>query len=368
MRLLKFAFFLICLQANAQDKPPTIKIDVSKNDELNLSYFADKLTPVSLRNPKGLTLYYIDNVIKTQDYLYIKGSYKELPNTPRFLKYTLDGKFVKEIGLKDEQTGEFFDLKYVLPDFENEELRLKYARQFAIYEFDGSFVSESEFSKRDVILSPIFNKHFWTLSLFIDIEKDIKNHFLIKYDIDGSNPDTLYTAIGELNDIERGYKKFGSPLPSMEQPTQWAIINDKLSVSMALEDAIFEVDKYDKVKIAYKFELLDIPEENINRIVFPFRIILKNYILYGYNISHKRYYYVYDIRNGTGFNTMLRKNQSGKPISGIYDDIQNTGFIYLRGGFNSELFFTKETKELKARNISVPRKSNITLFIIEPKE
>ncbi len=366
--IIVFSIFLFSLSLTAQDKSDLIKIDVSKNDQLNLSYFADKVTPVSLRNPKGLTLYYVAKVIRTQNYLYIKGSYKELPNTPRFLKYTLDGKFVKEIGLKDEHTGEFLNMVYVLPDYEKQELLLKYAKQYAIYDFDGKLVSESECSRGNVIISPIFNNSFWSVSQFINIEKDIKNDFLIKYDNNGSNTDTLYCASGPLNDIERGYKKFGLPLPSRELPTQWEISNDKLYVSMALEDAILEVDRDKRLSIAYKFKLLDIPEESINRVVYPISIILESFIFYGYNISHKLYYYVYDISQKKGFNIALRRNSSRKPISGIKDDINNTGFVHLKKGFNSELFFTKESKELKAGNIRVPRNSYITVFIIEPKE
>ena len=154
----------------------------------------------------------------------------------------------------------------------------------------------------------------------------------------------------------------------MEMPTQWFTSNDKLFVSMAIEDVILEVDKYDRVNIVYKFIHKNISEESINRITYPDRFILERFIFYGYNIKSIRYYYVYDKHKKEGFNVILRRNSSRKLISGIQDDINNTGFIHLEKGFNSELFFTKNTEELKEQNIISPLNSNISLFLVVPKQ
>ncbi len=359
---------LFSLNITAQEKPCTIIVDVNHTDKLYLSYFAEDVLSVSLENPTGNTLLSVSEVILTDRNIFVKSRYIGSPKTTRFLKYNLDGTFIEEIGLKNSQTKEFLRLHYVLPDYEKQEFLLKYSKYYAILDFDGRPKSRDECKETNVILSPIFNKYFWTLSQFIDIEKEIKNIYLIKKDKKGSNTDTLYHATASLNEVEKGYKRYNAPLPSMEMPTQWFTSNDKLFVSMAIEDVILEVDKYDRVNIVYKFIHKNISEESINRITYPDRFILERFIFYGYNIKSIRYYYVYDISKKEGFNVILRRNSSRKLISGIQDDIYNTGFIHLEKGFNSELFFTKNTEELKEQNIISPLNSNISLFLVVPKQ
>jgi len=359
---------LFSLSITAQEKPCSIIVDVNNTDKLNLSYFAEDVLPVFLENPPGNILLSVSEVILTDRNIFVKSRYMASPKTGRFLKYNLDGEFVEEIVLKDSQTKEFIHLHYVLPNYEKQELLLKYSKYYAILDFDGRLKSREECKGTNVILSPIFNKYFWTLSQFIDIEKEIKNIYLIKKDKKGSNADTLYNATASLNEVEKGYKRYNAPIPSMEMPTQWFTSDDKLLVSIAIMDIILEVDKYDRVNIAYKFIHKNILDENINRITFPGRFILDRFIFHGYNIKNVSYYYVYDIEKNRGFNIPLKRNSSRKLISGIQDDIHNTGFVNLIKGYNSELFFTKDTKELNRQNMETPRNSEITIFIINPKQ
>lgn len=361
--LISFVFDI----AKAQN-PIEIVIDTDKFDDINISEFANNIEILPLINPKGESLFSVSNLILTPEHIFLNAKYVSSKDISRLLQYTKKGRFIKEIRLASSKKGDYLSFQYMFPDYTRKEIFIKLKGYYVILGFDGEIKHKKIDSPKNPILSPEFNGYRWKLVWCVDTKEEIKHNYLVKYKLEDKNIDTLYQASAALNDVEKAYRRFGKRFLSGDLPTRWHNEGEKLNLSLVIEDAILEIDKFDNARTLYRFMLKDVPLENINKVAIPGRFILDRYIIYGYNIKSQHFYYLYDKYSGEGSNVMIKRNSAGEPESGFYDDFFDTGFTNLNQAYNSEMFFYRYSEDLKQSGINTSKNSDLTLFIVKPKK
>ena len=342
----------------AQETPKIITIDVSRNNKLNIAQIAEKVTLIPLHFP-DIDEPAVSKVLITPDYLYVRVSDRAIPDSPR-RNYQIkwDGTIIKEIGMKDTQTGEFINSVNLFYSESDHELVTIYNEFLAIFDGNGKSIRriDGHFAK---IFYQFYNKKIWNMETKIDRKNNwytfqLTTTNLMTFEVDS----TIYY-----------YKHFISEGERMFLGTNFSIANNTLYFTNDYENEIIGINNNDKIEQTFRFNYENVKKSLTTTFIRPQRIMFNKYIYYGYNNGPDAVYlFLYNKVNGENYNIRIRWNANHNLISGIKDDVFETGYLDLKETNSGDYAYdVKQGYEVSEIIDGIKDESDPVLFLIKLK-
>lgn len=326
---------IIALVGNAQKKK-IITFKSADKGMVSLSQMADKSYAITLQNPDDVSVYRISKTVKTNDYLFItEGSVEQKGYPHTVLQYKSNGEFTRKIDAHREGIVD------IAVDEPNQHLFVLRKNEFKCFDYNGGLL----YSFKTEYLPQCFccfNKKLWYI--FVGHNKDQVSYSLCSTDLKGK----------EFKEIKTLKEKALSGT-SVSKIGKFSCADNILYVSMGLRnsDKLFAI-RDGKMNVINEFKISDFPKDRLNQFIAPPSIRIGNYLFWGYNKQMLPSTLVSNITTNKYENIKYR-NQAGKLISGLKDDIFNTGFIQpnFTSDFKSLYFYPKTTDNVQSLQIYI---------------
>lgn len=353
---MKTLFLVYILLIFTYNLPQRIIIKVDQNDQVNLSDLVDEVIVVPLKS-KEYNLNSIDKIFIIDNSIFILNIYEDNGKVYSFvLKFDMSGDLVENIGVRKPDSKEFariYDMKY---DITDKSLYLLYQDGYRKYGNNNDILYFSEGSE----ISPgtravqefIFQNSTWRPEYsFNNNEIDIS---IIRSDLNNDSRRVI-----------RGIKfESITGRPSTIGIAHFSAQKDKLFVSFGTDRTIYEVNK-EKLTPVYRAEFTDLPKSDINLEVT--QSIIGKYIQNSYWLNWISYDHIFNSETGKSFNIKYQ-TEKGKIVSGVRDDLYNTGFFKIsHTNIDDYIYFIRKQEELKGINSGSSKQNDPVLFLIKLK-
>ncbi|TGV03407.1 hypothetical protein [Flavivirga rizhaonensis] len=333
--VITLALFNFSLQS--QEKSKIIEVDVKKSTSFSLSQIVEEITMVTLSKPNNLSLYKISKILLIDNFLYVLSGSEENKGFPEYvLQFDLKGNFIKELDRKNKETGELMEVTGLF--YSDDKIYVRYKnkhKKYAVFNSQGDF----EYSKNnnDSFICA-FNNGLWNENVSFDFDKGIAIHTVEKRNRTTNKVKTILKYKENLKPKFIKNKIKGSIL------ADYSVTDNKLFIAVDHTKTVYIMDNENKMS-AFQFNLKNNSPSTFS--IKPLSCGLNNYIKFGYMSGTTPYIYLYNIKDNTGNNIKISWGKNRKLISGIQDDILNTGFVNLRNTNVKELgYFTKRKYDL----------------------
>ncbi len=349
MRLIIFIIFFCYFQTS----PKVITIDASRNDKLNISQIAEEVIAIPLKDIP-MNEPFLTKLIVTSDHLFVCLSEGGFGREKKIFQVKRDGTLIRQVGIKSEEANDF-SIAYVMAHLENtNELAISYENYVAIFDIDGKFKRKID----NVILeglTKVYNNKIWKYSLISEPEAKVYNW--ISRDLTTLQYDTLYE-----------YKHLTPTAMGVFAGSSFCVADNKLYFNIDYENELVSVNRDNQVEKSYRFEFRNMPENYVDSVIHPERIVFNNYIYYGYrDYSKKNFCYIYNKTNGESYNLKLHIKDNAY-VTGINDDIYNTGYFRLnKTNSGNYAYDTKFGYQVSDKIPGIENESNPVIFLIKLK-
>jgi len=338
---MKIAYLLVLFVLNGvflrgQQKPKEIIVNVKKYNSLNLSEIAEEVVMVTLESPPNLSLYKISKVLLVDKFIYVlSGSIENKGFPEHVLQFDLKGGFIKELDRRNKETGVLMKITKLF--FSESKIYVKYeqkVKRYAVFNSKGVL----QYSKKylDSFMS-VFNNSLWNENVSFDFDKGVALHSVEKRNITSNKVEIALEFKEDLR--PRAIKnKIESSILS-----NYSVSGNKLFIAPYFKNVGYIINN--NAIATYEFRLTN----NLPGImpIKPNSCMLNNYVKFGYMSGRNPFVYLYNIVNNKGYNIKISRDENGQEISGIQDDILNTGFVGLMNTNKKEIaYFTKRKYEL----------------------
>lgn len=312
--------FVIQEKSHAYQNPEIVKVNARRLDKLNLSQIAEEVIKISFElPPKGG--YTFGKTIFNEKYVFMTVRYNGSSGLAnQILQYDKTGKFIREIGKKSDWP---IGISYN-PDTQG---FIRYnGKQLYFYDKNGD-LTDSITSQLKYLT--YHKKYLWAVK--IERIEEQWHYQLVKSDLSGRNITSLYTTKDPHNRIVGLHI---TPLTS----------GDKLYLSLGMKHGI-EAIKDDMLQPAFDFKITPSYEKAFD-MIFPSSFFVGNWVHFGYNHLRGSHIFLYNTKSKEQYNLNLKVSGNGRLISGISDDIHNTGLFRMRStNLNDQFYFTRREGE-----------------------
>lgn len=343
LQLVTFTFVFLFTQQQSHTKyPHKIFIDLNRNDNLALSEISEDVKIVSLESA-GFKIRHIFYTLLIGDTLFIvEGDASEMLS-PRWMHmFSINGEYLGEFA-KATLSGKYFSVQGY--DKKKQQFFIDQMNGYRVFNKYGLLVD----SKPGVRAREFHKGLIWrTKPNFPQRELS-----LVQYDLDGQNPHIRLSL-----KVEEQVKMMPTACIST--------IDDDIYVSYRIDRKIYKlVDKNFTPFLIYEFKN-DTP--TYNDLSFGSVVLNKSYIKIGYRYNLAYYDYFIFKNTEVTRNIKYRTNKQGKLLSGILDDVYNTGYLDMRYAYGEETFcLVRKPEDIKAAKIDEKHRVNPVILIIKLK-
>jgi hypothetical protein len=318
---------LFCFQSVCGQKNKDIHIDASRYKTFELSEITENMIPVSLED-SDITFDYIDNVLWTDEYLFISVHSVEFnQKTPtRVLQYNSNGKFLREIGEQSSHTGT------IMCDTDKKELYVLNKQDVFCYDFSGTLKQVIKLKDRVLFY---YKNNFWMQAWTPN--KDIGRHKISNYNLLTNETNDIFFDIKDNSALGDAF---------IGRTPCFSTYNNMITIAFGLDYAIYRIQGQKLVPII-KYDITPEPKVQMDKYGYVFQGFIGKYLLLYYCRNWQKYLYIQDLKTGKTYNVKFEQD------NGIKDDIMGTGFCDINP-LNKEGYFyfiKKNNDEKHAENL-----------------
>lgn len=337
MKQLFILSLLFCaLSSTSQKTYRTIEVDVQKKNDFSLSQIAKDIIIIALEKRAEFDVFEIHKVFHNNKNITILAGSEEHKGWPEWaLQYDFEGNFLQQIGIEYDSSGQYLNVIDLYFCNERNELYTNNKNGYTVYDFNGNLKRKH----KNTVSGKVINEKIYRTENSFDFEKGIVNYYLISTSLNSSPKDTIYKFIHSMPERDKKTRIAARPKIS--------IANNKFYYIQHIDDKILSINNDNSTEPEYRFIFKNVLPDQYRMIVHPPRFVFNKYIYYGYRIKNRNFVYIYNMLTNSGCNLGLHLNE-GKQVSGVYDDILNTGYIQLEPTNNNNMvFFHKSANEIK---------------------
>lgn len=340
-----------------------ITIDVSQKDKINVSEIADSVLLITLDKRFNNTLNKVSDISFTERYFFIP---KLNENNDHFveciLQFDLKGKFIREVGIKNDKSKEYIRIKNYQFIKDRNEIYIQYAHGNAFFDFSGNLI---DFTDQHNLhnFKTIFNKNIWSVEVDYSFKTGDINYHLVSENIYNKKVDTLYTFLRLMDDESKKTK--GGIIHGIPR---YSVANGNLLIS--IHDLILKVDSENNITPMLQFDYINDVFFNYRHTFFSYRYASKNWIFHGYcNESFSnRFIYLFNYNTQTAYNIPIFTSQDGKVHSWINDDIYNSGYVQIKNAsYDGYCYFIKNKEKFKDYKANIDNCSDRAILLVKLK-
>ena len=356
-KLSKLSILFVILVPYSYGQVKSIDIDSRINDKLLLTDIVEHVTPIVFEMHPDYTYGSIDEVEWADPYFFLKVSTWQGPKriSDYILQYTISGKFVREIGMKEG----FTSLRGIRCDSLNKLLYFtsdKGDHPLIVYNFDGIFIKKVD-SFAGWLSFIIYKNYVWAQYNTIPNDKKYVEYIFSKF-----NPQNMTEQkVHQFNDKEgivggRGRGGIAT----------FSTFKDDLYVSFGVDYLIHQMQN-NKLIPTFKITIMPNILNSNDRYKAGFRGFVGSYIFVNYDINEKSNFFIYNTNSEKGYNFSIDDKLNNQ---GIRDNVNGTGYITKLSKLNRPQYFyyLKSAGDLKEMPKNASSPNHPVVFIAKIKE